>query len=150
MNRSSALGYWFLKLVGAMAFIGGLVFLHGVILPDHTVVEGLDRETRDRDWPSLITMVGMMFFIAYYSNFRFSEIEYGDKKICILGSNEEYEWNEIKRVIKIPFCTPPIYRMSFKKSRKPIYLIMSMSNISIGFYSWDFTGFYKLAKDKIS
>lgn len=149
MKRSSFVGFWFFKLIGVLFSVLGFMLLHGLIFPEQSFINGLDRTMRDNEWLSLSTMLLFTVFIAYYTLFRLAEIEYNENGIKELKSNESSDWGQIKSVIKIPFCTPPIYRISFAKDGRSIFAIMSISKIiSVGFYSWDLTGFYGLAKNK--
>ena len=137
MKRSSKIAYCFFKIAGVlMAFFGTTLLYELIFL----------SPSNDRLAISLIIL--LLLFCFYFLIYRLTEIEYDEEKIKILNTEKTYHWDEVKQVIKIPFCTPPLYRISFKNNEQPILLVMSMNNISIGIYSWDFTGFYQLANDK--
>ncbi len=81
-------------------------------------------------------------------NLRLARIQYGWGGLVALrnGKKKRYKWHEVKSVFKLPFMTPPLYRIAFRDGDPPIYFSMSWWAGSIGIWSWDFTGFYHFAK----
>ena len=82
---------------------------------------------------------------------RLARIEYSWSGLTAFrnGKKTDYRWSEVSRVLKVPFWTPPIYRVSFTNGDPPIYFGMSWWTISIGFWSWDFSGFQNFANTMI-
>ena len=50
----------------------------------------------------------------------------------------------------MPFCTPPVYRISFRDTDKAVYVsVFSWGMASVGIWSWDFTDFKYLVNSFI-
>jgi hypothetical protein len=152
LKASSYTAYYFCKL-GGLAFAALAVLLvHGLLLPQRSFIDGIETMNTVWDTVSVLALSGLALVLSYFMFFRFRVIEYDNTNVRIIHGSERQRttWSNIRSVTKVIGCTPPVYRMTFKDHRTPIYFIMSMFVfISIGVWSWDFTGFYEYARDKI-
>jgi hypothetical protein len=152
VKTGSYTAYYFCKLAGLCLATLAVLLLHGILFPQHTLVAGVETIASASDIVSLLAVSGLALGLSYFTLFRFCVVEYDNKNVRIVhGSKRQTTtWSNVRNVTKVIGCTPPVYRMTFKDDRKPIYFIMSMmAFVSIGVWSWDFTGFYQYAKDKI-
>ncbi len=89
----------------------------------------------------LISVICALFaYIAY----RFSVVKVRNDGLEVYrnGRSKIKDWRNVKKITQIPFCTPPIYRLSFNNSEPPVYVcVFSWITISVGFWSWDLTDF---------
>ena len=94
--------------------------------------------------------IGFLLFPLYkLSTSKFKRIEFFESQIIISGK-ENYSWNEVTSLFKIPFTTPPIYRIKFKTRQSGCYFgFTSKFYASLIVYSYDFTGFLDFANQKI-
>jgi hypothetical protein len=153
MKHSSYFAYYFLKFAGIGFLAMGLILLHAIIFPNASVVEGFNTESSTSDTISAIAFLPIIFAVAYFTFFRIRVIRYDDYAVEVLNGSKliRTSWGNVRNVSKVIGCAPPIYRMSFKDETQPAYFIMSMFFfVYVAFWSWDFTGFYKYAKEKIA
>lgn len=99
-------------------------------------------------------MAGGIPLIAlfYLIKDRFGVVDLDNHGIVLERKSDkrEKEWKDVLSVFKLPFCSPPIYRMSFKDGEKPIYFIFgSFFILTTPIYSYDFTGFLKFAEKRL-
>ena len=95
--------------------------------------------------------VGLVF-LAKFMFFRIRVIRYDAKNIEIVNGSDtdRATWGDVKSVSKVIGVAPPLYRMVFKDDREPAYFVMSMFMYAYAiFWSWDFTGFYSFAQERI-
>ena len=93
-----------------------------------------------------------LVFLAKFMFFRIRVIRYDGENIEIVNGSEtdKVTWGDVKSVSKVIAVAPPLYRMAFKDDREPAYFVMSMFMYAYAiFWSWDFTGFYSFAQEKI-
>jgi len=67
------------------------------------------------------------------------------------GKTTMLEWAEVASIKQMPFCTPPLYRIAFRNGEPPVFVMMhSWVVATVGFWSWDFTGFSDYVKERIA
>jgi Na+/H+ antiporter NhaD/arsenite permease-like protein len=152
IKTSSYTAYYFCKVAGLAFGTLAVLLVHAVLFPQHSVVDGIESIKSASDLFYTLTLSGVALGLGYFTFFRFCVIEYDNKNVRIIrgAKRERTTWSNVLNVTKVIGCTPPVYRMTFKDHRKPAYFIMSMAAfVSIGVWSWDFTGFYEYAREKI-
>ncbi len=101
----------------------------------------------------LVGLITGLVFLAKFMFFRIRVIRYDDERIEIINGSDSdtVPWRDVKSVSKVISVAPPLYRMVFKDDREPAYFVMSMFAYAyVIIWSWDFTGFYKFAQEKIA
>ncbi|MEO0365948.1 MAG: hypothetical protein AAF265_10680 [Pseudomonadota bacterium] len=115
----------------------------------------LEIASIDRTLGEILLVLGVsvvLVLLAKFMFFRIRVISYNDEKIEIRSGseNDTVSWQDVRSVSRVVAVVPPLYRMAFKDDRKPAHFVMSMSPyVQVGIWSWDFTGFYKFAQEKI-
>ncbi len=150
--NSSIISYWLMKIAGIGFIILGLSLTHGMLFPESTFVEGLNHSLIEEAKLEIIIVIILCFFTSYFTLLRFVIISCDDNGITITKNLkvERVEWSDVSSIWKMPCITPPVYRCSFNNDMKPIYFNMTMIFfITVGVWSWDFTGFTSYAREQI-
>ncbi len=153
LGSSSYFAYYFFKFAAAMVFLTGIIGLHALAFPDSTFVEPPPKDLPPVQLVWLIFVLLLCFYIAKFMFFRICVIRYDNRNIEINKSGESriVPWEDVRNVSKVPTAAPPLYRMTFKDGSEPAYFVMSMFfYVYVIFWSWDFTGFYGYAKERIA
>ncbi len=151
MKSSSYVAYYFYKFVALMLVLFAIASLFAVLWPEHSFH---GPPLSEAAWWELLALLGVSFLffpLAKFMFFRIRVIRYDEDCVEIIngGESRTVKWEDVWRVSKVPAVTPPLYRMTFNDNSEPAYFVMSMSfYMSVVFWSWDFTGFYKFAKRK--
>ena len=95
----------------------------------------------------------LCFVLAKFMFFRIRVIRYDEDGVEIINGDESrvVAWRDVRSVSKVLTVVPPLYRMTFKDGSEPAYFVMSTFFYAYAIvWSWDFTGFYKFAREKLS
>ena len=155
--ESSSIGYRMIQVFGLLFGAMPLMFIQSYFWTEAAIAEvDLGKETFLEIGIFFIFCTGMAFF-SYSAFTKAVFIRFSDENIRIKGfrRNETIQWNDVKRVFKVPFASPPIYRISFNETHKTGYFIMSLFNswtieTPWSLFSGDSSGVVKYARDKIS
>ena len=149
--HSSTVYYFMFKYFPLFFAIFSLV---AIVIPYISGVK--DESGNTLSFAYLFENAGMsifLFIIYIIWKDKPAKVDMNDNFIVVKRAKENIsvKWEEVDSIIQIPFCTPPLYRMSFKHTHKPVYFAFrSFFVLSIGFWSFDFTGFLKDAKLKLA
>ncbi len=91
------------------------------------------------------------FGIVVLVSVRFGVVDCDDDGVGFYrnGNNEFVTWDRVEGLMKIPCCTPPLYRLSFNGGIAPLYFVMPGAYATVGFWSWDFSGIQKYGQARI-
>jgi hypothetical protein len=148
--ESSTLFYYVMKYV----FLFVAIFIPFILIllyyfPNY--VDGSKQISENMVLKFIAISIGSLVLHILWKN-KPAIIEINDKNIYVKRGKEEFneEWQNVNEVFKIPFTSPPIYRMSFTNNRNPVYFAFrTWFYATIVFWSWDFTGFLEYANEKI-
>ncbi|MEO0509424.1 MAG: hypothetical protein AAF065_06165 [Verrucomicrobiota bacterium] len=136
--ESSWLYYFVFKTLGGLALGGALLVLALIsIYGTEPFFEGEESTIE-------LVAVAIMMTAVIYMTCHFSVVKADSKGLHIHknGKKKKKEWNEVKAIHQMPFCTPPVYRISFYGKEKSSYVsVFSWASLTVGFWSWDFTDF---------
>lgn len=153
MKSSSYIAYYFFKFFALMLLFMGLAGIHGLVFPEHSVFDPPPIELSVAQVLFALAVFVLCFVLAKFMFFRIRVIRYDDNNIEIVNGDETrtVKWDDVRSVSKILTAVPPLYRMTFKDDSEPAYFVMSMFFYAYAIiWSWDFTGFYKFAQEKIA
>jgi hypothetical protein len=84
MVSSSYTAYYLFKIFGLMLGLTGVLLLHALAFPDHTIVEGIDPSLPASEVLLILVVSNVAFVLGYFMFFRFRIIEYDDTTIRII------------------------------------------------------------------
>lgn len=152
MNSSSYFAFYFFKLGAVMFCVVGALMLHALFFPEAAVVRVLGPDQSLGEIAAVVAAVAVMTAISHFMFFKIRVIRYNDERVEIANGAETVStsWENISSVSKVAGWAPPLYRMTFKDGTPPAHFIMSMFFFAyVIFWSWDFTGFYQYAQERI-
>ena len=135
-----------------MLFVLGLTGVHAILFPASSF---FDPPPSDLSTAQFVLSIGtfvLCFALAKFMFFRIRVIRYDNEKVEVIngGRSRTVKWEDVRGVSKVISVVPPLYRMTFKDGSEPAYFVMSMFFYAYAIiWSWDFTGFYKFARDRI-
>jgi hypothetical protein len=148
--KSSTLYYYFLKLVALMLFAFPLVLAWAATSGK------LDDGSGAPPPPSLLAQAVAASLLALglgwviWRQFAIIECSGTGLKLRRNGRTTAHTWGQVASVSQVPFCTPPVYRITFSNGELPAYCIFfSFVVATVGIWSWDFRGFVKYAQSHI-
>lgn len=153
MKSSSYIAYYFYKFGALMFVFLALASIHSLVFPGQSILSNAPADPTSGEVMLLLGLSVGLIFLAKFMFFRIRVIHYNDEKIEIINGSESdtVSWRDVKSVSKVISVVPPLYRMTFKDDRESAYFVMSMFAYAYAvIWSWDFTGFYKLAQEKIA
>jgi len=151
VKSSSYVAYYFFKFVALMLVLFAIMSLFAVLWPERAFHGPPLSEAPWWEVLALLCVSFLCFPLAKFMFFRIRVIQYDEDCVEIINGKESrtVKWEDVWRVSKVPGSAPPLYRMTFNDNSEPAYFVMSMSfYVTVIFWSWDFTGFYKFAKRK--
>lgn len=90
-----------------------------------------------------------LLLLCKYQFKKFRKLRFYENEI-VVNTGMSYSWKDVDSVFKIPFTTPPIYRIKFNADKSTYYFgFKSSFYASLIIYSFDFTGFLKYSTTKI-
>lgn len=152
MDSSSYVAYYFYKLAALMFVFLALASVHSLVFPEQSIMSGAPVDPTAGEVLLLLGLSVGLVFLAKFMFFRIRVIRYDGEYIEIVNGSDtdRVTWGDVRSVSKVIGVAPPLYRMVFKDDREPAYFVMSMFMYAYAiFWSWDFTGFYSLAQEKI-
>ncbi len=137
LKEESSIGlYWVLRIVLLPIPILLAYFLWLLFFDPNSLNESGQLISSSQLWlPKIIGFIILIEMVVIC--IRLARIEYSWSGLTAFrnGKKTHYRWSEVSRVLKVPFWTPPIYRVSFTNGDPPIYFGMSWWTISIVFSS---------------
>jgi len=153
VKSSSYVAYYFYKFAALMFVFLALASVHSLVFPEQSIMSNAPVDPTPGEVLLLLGLSVGLVFLAKFMFFRIRVIRYNDERIEIINGSESntVSWRDVKSVSKVISVVPPLYRMVFKDDREPAYFVMSMFAYAYAIiWSWDFTGFYKFAQEKIA
>ena len=153
MKSSSYVAYYFYKFAALMFLFLALASVHSLVFPEQSIMSNPPVDATAGEILLLLGLSVGLVFLAKFMFFRIRVIRYDDETIEIINGSESdtVSWREVESVSKVISVVPPLYRMVFKDDREPAYFVKSMFAYAYAIiWSWDFTGFYKFALEKIA
>ncbi len=147
--KSSKAGYFIGVILGVF-----LMSIPALLLQDKYDFMKHSIDIKSLDFSDVIFSV-FAFCIGFILTFRSAYVECKNDHILILrlGKFTKIDWKNIIKATKIPFCSPPLYRLSFNNGVKPVYFNISSSNAYIHTpwfsWGWDSSGFLEFARSRI-
>ncbi len=130
----------------------GLAGIYGLVFPEHSLFRSPSADLTVWHILYALAVFVLCFPLAKFMFFRIRVIHYDHNNIEIINGSESrtVTWNEVRSVSKVLAVAPPLYRMTFKDDSEPAYFVMSMFfYVYVIIWSWDFTGFYNFAQERI-
>lgn len=152
MDSSSYVAYYFYKIAAMVLVFLALASVHSLLFPEQSIMSGSPADPTAEEVLVLLCLSVGLLFLAKFMFFRIRVIRYDGENIEIVNGSEtdRVTWGDVKSVSKVIGVAPPLYRMDFKDDREPAYFVMSMFMYAYAiFWSWDFTGFYSFAQERI-
>ncbi|MGL6260293.1 hypothetical protein [Vibrio sp. WXL210] len=156
--KSSLFGYRLIQLFGFFLCFMPFMFVQAYFWPESTSAtvdlgEGNFTEHL-MFWLSCVCILAIGFNIFH----KASLVNFSDDSVSIRGFNRDLaiNWSQVKGVRKIPFVSPPMYRISFLNNQaKPAYFSMSTTSsweISTpwALFSGDKSGVLKYVRQKVN
>lgn len=131
----------------------GLAGIHALAFPGHGLFDLPPDGLTVRDTLFALAVFALSFVLAHFMFFRIRVIRYDEDNVEIIdgGESRAVAWRDVRSVSKVWTVVPPLYRMTFKDGSEPAYFVMSTFFYAYAIvWSWDFTGFYKFAREKIA
>lgn len=146
--KSSSLYYYLLKLFSVFV----VVFLVCVLIASLTGVGNFgDFIGRDRVMASAYSIFLIPVFCILFWRLGVVDCDLERVEIRRNGRLSEVPWKNVSSINQLPFCAPPIYRIGFSCDEPPVYVMLfTWTLASIGFWSWDFSGFVPFVRSQIS
>lgn len=133
--KSSKVSYYFSLLMGVALIAGGLGMIHGFYFPEQSMISGDLTGFMETFMPA-----AMCFGFGIFLLLRFGVVEFGEKFIFLNRYRKtiEVSWSDVDKIKVVPFCSPPVYRLSFRNDIKPVYFTMkeSYAQVDLFFWSW--------------
>ena len=145
---SSTLYYYFLKLAALMLF--AFPFVIGWAAASGQLADE-SGGTAPLIEVAVVCLVAPVLGWLIWRQFAIVECSAEGLQVRRNGRSTSFGWHEVASVKQVPFCTPPVYRICFKTDEPPAYCIFfSFIVVTIGFWSWDFSGFLSYARSNIT
>lgn len=156
--ESSSFGYRLIQLVGLLFCILPLLLVQAYFWPESTSATLDLGEGTFQDhlvfWCFCICIVALGANVFRKASFA----KLSDDAVQIKGFKRDFSinWSQVKSVRKIPFVSPPMYRISFLNNQaKPAYFSMSTTsfweiNTPWALFSGDASGVLKYARQRIN
>jgi len=149
--KSSVAYYFLMKISVGLLIVGFVYFLITVSANPQYTDEGghlWTTEEKVKTFGMLCVFLGAMGYLAW--NFGIVDCDPKGIEVRKNGKKKIVEWSDVSSVNQMPFCTPPVYRIAFSNGDSAVYVIVfSLMVISVGFWSWDGTGFKDYVQSQI-
>lgn len=143
-GMKSSVSYYFLIKIGCAVLICFLIrALLVALFSSDAAQDQVPEWTTMEKIESWVILPGALFVFGYCAwNFGVVDCRHNEIEVRKNRRRRVIGWNQVSSIYQMPFCTPPVYRIAFKNGDSPVFVIVfSWRLLSIGFWSWDFTGF---------
>ena len=146
--KSSTLYYYFMKTVALVLLAFPFLLLY----------ESVNGHLVNADRSSILFVLWMLAavvsspLLAWVIWRQFAIIEFSNDIVEVYrrGRRSSFSWAELAAIRQLPCCTPPVYRITFRTGAPPAYCMFhSLVVASVGFWSWDFSGFMAYARPRL-
>ncbi len=135
--KSSRLSHYFLLLLALV-----LVIVSFSLINDLYFTQGRVESSSSMSLLEISYIFSVCMFLGIFLLLRLGVVEFGGESIIVKRHQKTItlSWSDAKKITKIPFCSPPIYRLSFHSKVKPVYFSMQEAYVfidtPIGSSSW--------------